>query len=61
MKDIENLEILLSHNRINVYKKINQEKWFAIYTQDIELGKQLYEKFHFLEVFLRMLLPLGTL
>ena len=53
MKDIENLEILLSQNRINVYKKINQEKWFVIYTQDIELGKQLYEKFHFLEVFLR--------
>ena len=53
MKDSENLETLLSQNRVNVYKSINQNNWFAEYKKDIELGKSFYEKFHFIEIFLR--------
>jgi len=53
MENIQNLEILLSKERIAVYKKVDINNWFAEYKKDIELGKHLYEKLHFLEVFLR--------
>ena len=49
----QEIEILLSSKRVSVYKKVDINNWFAEYKKDIELGKHLYEKLHFLEVFLR--------
>ena len=53
MEGSQEIEILLSSKRVSVYKKINANNWFAEYKKDIELGKSFYEKFHFVEIFLR--------
>ena len=37
MENIQNLEILLSKERITVYKKVDINNWFAEYKKDIEL------------------------